>query len=119
MAIYRETVTITGTTGGAGASTATGYTTKIVSGVVTAVYLAYTGSPPATTDITIEERHQSPALPVLAVSNANTDGWFYPAVTNQISGSSSVVADDYLKIVIAQADDNDGVTVTIVWMSQD
>lgn len=118
MAIYRETVTITGTLGGVGVSTATGYTTKIVTGVVVAVYLSYTGSPPATTDVTIEERNQSPALPVLTVSNANTNGWFYPAVTNQVSGSFPVTVADYLKIVIAQADDNDGVTVTIVWVDQ-
>lgn len=123
MAIFREKVACTPTTGGAGASTATAYTSQIVNGRIVAVYLEYLDSPPAgTTDVTITEQHNSPALPVLAVANAATDGWFHPmwqadneagaAITNQ---GKPIEVCDYLKVVIAQANDGDGVNATIVW----
>lgn len=116
MNIRRETVTVTGAAGGAGAATASGTTSNIVSGVVLAVYLEYTDSPPAgTTDVTIEEATRSPALPVLTVSNAATDGWFYPDVASVNSDVKPVVVDDHLTVTIEQANNGDGVTATIVW----
>lgn len=123
MAIRRTTVEVTGATGGAGVATANDVTDEIVAGLIRGVYLAYVGSPPAgTTDVTIAEKHNSPAMPVLTVTNAATDAWFYPMaqadnqagadITNQ--GAPIAVA-DYLKVTIAQANDADGVTATIVW----
>ena len=74
MAIRRTTWTVTTNSGGSGASSGSGGSSDIVSGLVLAVYLTYGGSPPATTDVTIAERTNSPALPVLTKSNYNTDG---------------------------------------------
>lgn len=122
MIVRRETVTVTGATGGAGVATATGKTVNAVEGEIVAIYLAYTDSPPATTDVTIAEANESPAIPVLTVTDAATNGWFFPmwaadneagaAITNQ--GKPIVVADQ-LSVTIAQANNNDGITATIVW----
>lgn len=116
MNVYRDTVIVTGATGGAGVATATATTSKVVEGKVVAVYLEYTDSPPATTDVTIQEAHESPAIPVLTVTNANTDGWFYPDQASVNSDVEPVYTGDYLSVTIAQADNGDGVTATIVWV---
>ena len=113
--IRRETVIVTGATGGSGAATASAVTTKVVSGRIIAVHLEYTDSPPATSDVTIEEANLSPALPVLTVNNANADGWFYPDNTSVNSDVVPVVVDDHLEVTIAGANNDDGVTATIVW----
>lgn len=122
MTIRRETITVTGATGGAGVATANASTAGIVQGHVVAVYVAYTDTPPATTDVTIEEKTNSPAVSVLVISNAATDGWFYPraAAVNQaaaaITNSAERIAvNDYIKATIAQANNADGCVVTIVY----
>lgn len=123
MAIQRETITVTGAAGGAGAATANASTARIVQGHIVAVYVAYTDSPPAgTTDVTIVEKTNSPAVSILTISNAATDGWFYPraAAVNQsntaITNSSERIAvNDYIKATIAQANDADGCVVTVVY----
>lgn len=123
MAIRRATISVTGATGGAGVATATANTSTPIRGFIVAVYLAYLDAPPgATTDVTIAEATLSPAVPILTVTNAATDGWFYPravavstanaAITN--SGERIAVS-DYLVATIAQANNADGVTVTIVY----
>lgn len=123
MAIRRTTITVSGTTGGAGVATANTDSSEIVEGEIIAVHLAYQGSPPAgTTDIVLEETTYSPAVRVLAITNAATDGWFFPrasAVTNAgvaITDSAvRIVVADYLNLLIAGANDNDGVIGTVVW----
>lgn len=123
MAIRRTQATASPAAGGAGIATATVRTSEIVSGTPLAVHLAYLDAPPAgTTDVTIAEAGNSPAMPVLTVTNAATDGWFFPMaqadnqagadITNQ---GAPIGVDDYLSITIAQANDGDGVTATIVW----
>lgn len=115
--IRRETVVVSGAAGGAGSATASANTSNVISGKVCAVYLQYTDSPPAgTTDVSIEEAGQSPALPVLTVTNAATDGWFYPDVTTVNSDVAPVFVNDHLTVTIAGANDGDGVTATIVWV---
>lgn len=123
MAIRRTTVTVTGAAGGAGTATANTTSSVIVNGCINAVYLQYTDSPPgATTDVTIAEAFNSPAMPILTVANAATDGWFFPMAqaVNQantaISGmGAEIYVADYVKVTIAQANDADGVIATIVW----
>lgn len=122
MAIQRVTITATGAAGGAGTATATADSTRMVKGYVRNVHLAYLDSPPgATTDVTLAGK-TTPAVPILTVSNAATDGWF--PVMNQakntagadITGMGSPVAiDDYVTLTIAQANNADGVTATIIY----
>lgn len=122
MAIRRTTIAVTAATGGAGAATATAYSDQAVDGEIIAVYLAYLGSPPAgTTDVTITD-DGSPAQAILTITNGATDGWHYPmyqaenssgaAITNQ---GRPIRVSGHLKGVIAQANDADGVTITVVW----
>jgi len=124
MAIRRSVIEVTGAGGGAGLATAFNTSDTPIDGIIRAVYLEYVDSPPAgTTDVTIEEAFNSPAIPVLSVPNAATDDWFYPMaqaqnragaadITNQ--GVPIVIA-DYIKVTIAQANSGDGVTATIIW----
>lgn len=122
MAIRQTTIAVTGATGGAGVATATGYSDGVVDGEIVALHFAYLDTPPATTDVTITESGVSPAQTIITVSDAATDGWFYPmaqavnqanaAITNQ--GRPIRVAGQ-LKAVIAQANNGDGVTVTVRW----
>lgn len=87
-----------------------------------AIYLTYLDSPPAgTTDVTLTGL-TSPAVTILTVANAATNGWFYPMAqaVNQanatITGMGIPIAiDDYVVLTIAQANDADGVTATILW----
>ncbi len=123
MAIRRTTITATGATGGAGTATANATSSVVIEGHIRGVHLAYLDSPPAgTTDVTIAEKNNSPAMPILTVSNAATDGWFYPMAQakNQagtdITGMGELIAvADYVIVTIAQANNADGVTATIVW----
>lgn len=122
MAIQRLKVTVTGAAGGAGVATASATTSRIIAGLIRAVHLAYTDSPPATTDVTIAEATNSPAMSVLTITNAAADGWVFPMAQadNQagtdITGMGAPIAvSDYLTVTIAQANDADGVVATIVW----
>ena len=120
--IRRETITVTGAAGGAGLATANTTSSNIINGTIRAIYLEYTDSPPAgTTDVTIATV-ATPAVAILTVTNGATDGWRYvmgaavnnaaAAITNQ---GAPVVVDDYVKVTIAQANNSDGVTATILY----
>jgi len=121
--IDRITIEVTGATGGAGVATANATSDESIEGTIRTIYLEYVGSPPAgTTDVTIVEAYQSPATDILTITNAATDDWFFPmgaavnqagtAITNQ---GVSIVVDDYIKATITGANNDDGVTVTIVY----
>lgn len=109
--------------GGAGTSSGSGRTPELVAGAILAVHLDYSASMAATSDVTIQEAHNSPALPVLTVNNNATDGWYYPRVTvDNVADGADIAgpADyqnvaDYLSVAVAQANNNDSVTATIVW----
>lgn len=67
--------------GSDGSATANSTTTTPIFGKVTAVYVKYNDTPPATTDVTVSTTGTSPAPPALAfltLTNANTSGYFYP-----------------------------------------
>lgn len=110
-------------TGGAGTATATIRTTSPVRGRVLAVYVKYLDAPPATTDVTVATSGTShPLETVLSVSNAATDGWYYPKTATHLNTSGAVLTAEYgvgvpvhdtVDITIAQANDGDAVQV---WM---
>jgi hypothetical protein len=121
MNVLYEKVIVTGTTGGAGASTANNTSVNIVNGHIVAIHLAYAGTPPNTTDVTIATA-TAPTLPILTVSNGATDGWRYPqAATVDTSGTAitgvyaDIFVNDKIVVTIAQANDDDGVTATIIY----
>lgn len=121
MAIRRTQVTMV-TAGSAGSATASGYTAQAVVGNVLSVHVAYGGSP-GTTDIVIQEKNISPALPVLTKSNYATDGWFYPRTgLHAVADGSAVTGPvdyvrvaDQLSIAITGSDSAKTIVVTIVW----
>ena len=120
--IRKETISVSGSLGGNGASTANTTSSNIINGTIRAIHLAYVGSPPAgTTDVTVAGV-TTPAVSLLAITDAATDGWFFPMAQAQITTGASItnqgtplVINDYVKATIAEANDADGVTVTILY----
>jgi hypothetical protein len=111
--------------GGNGVATANADTPIRICGWVVGIYVKYNDSPPAgTTDVTVKTKGTSPEPPtynLLAISNAATSGWFYPraavhdTVGAAITGEyTPLLVDDYLNIVIAQANAADNVDVWLM-----
>ena len=125
MSTFRRVITVSGSTGGAGVSTATADSDVIINGLITAIYLEYTGAPPAgTTDVVIVEENNDPAMAILTLTNSATDGWYAPVhaavdVTDGVAlGPGMFVAvNDYIMATITGANDDDGVIVTIVYVT--
>lgn len=122
MAIRRETVTIV-TSGGAGTSSGSATTTKVVEGVFLEMYPNYDAAAPATVDFTVTERNESPATPVISLLNTNTDQWLAPRRTlvNAADGSGLtgpvdyISVADYLLVSIDQANNGQTFVVTLKW----
>lgn len=108
---YEATATVAGADGSAAG---TGYTTEIMNGRIVGVYVDYT-TQPATCDVTITTKGDTaPAKTILTLTDANTDGWFYPRT--QVQGptgsgltydgtrtiNEALPVDDYGKVVVAQ-----------------
>ena len=113
--------------GGAGVSTATGYSTP-VRGEVLAVHVDYVGSPPgATTDFTLSDEDDPISESIISLTDQATDIKIYPRrVTEQSDGTDILyvageevfepyVVHGRLEATIAQANDDDYVIVT-VWI---
>ena len=111
--------------GGAGTATANASTTQMVSGRVAGIYVRYNDSPPAgTTDVTVKTVGTSPAAPsynFLVLTNAATDGWFYPqAQIHDTSGAAiageytPLLVHDYINVTVAQANNGDSVDVWLL-----
>lgn len=66
--------------GGAGIATANADSSVILTGLLMAVYVRYNDSPPAgTTDVILAAKGtNAPANTILTITDAATDGWFYP-----------------------------------------
>ena len=120
--IRTKTITLPSAVGGDGVATATITDNPPVCGVVWAVHIAYKDSPPGTTDIALTGA-ATPAIPVLAVADNATDGWYYPMhqaadaadgsdITNQ---GTLCVIDDRLKATISQANAADYAVLTVVY----
>lgn len=113
------------TTGGAGASTATGYSPPI-QGEVVAVHVNYVGSPPAgTTDFTLSDENDPAAESIVTLANQAGDIKLYPRRLIETNAGADItydgtyiVYDRYvvhgrLKAVIAQANDGDSAIITV------
>ena len=109
-------------TGGAGTGTANTDTGITFDGLLHGVYIQYEGSPPAgTTDVTIATKGDgipAAAVTLLEISNAATDGWFFPRLLTESAAAASNTADydeypvhDQINVKIAQANTDDYVQV--------
>lgn len=115
--------------GSAGAATANTDSTVGITGRVVAVGVTYLDSPPAgSTDITVATKGvNGPAQTLLTISNAATNGWFYPRVATvspqgaamlYASGGAAVgdclAISDRVNVLIAGANAGDSVDVWLL-----
>lgn len=109
--------------GGAGTATNNATSTVALSGVVRSIYVRYNDSPPAgTTDVTIATAGtNAPALTLLTLTDAATDGWFnvFHAIVSNAGGAIAdnymqPVIDDKVKVTIAQANNGDSADVWLL-----
>lgn len=91
-------------TGGAGVATANANSAIVLQGELLAIYLTYNGSPPAgTTDVIISTQGTSPApasATLLTISNAATDGPFFPRIPAEDAVGTAVTFDGSNEIYI-------------------
>lgn len=107
--------------GGAGVALSNADTPIALVGRIVAAHVKYNDSPPAaTTDITIATKGtNAPAVSILSIANAATNGWFYPRPqVHSVLGA--LIADQYemgvpiadiVNIKIDQANANDNIDV--------
>ena len=116
------------TAGGAGVSTNNNTSSHVVVGQICSIGVTYNGSPPASTDVVIATAgNNGPALTILTLTNANSDGWFHPRhVVDNNAGADIEYADGYsvhdkvcvadnLKLTVSQANDGDSVDIVVVY----
>lgn len=116
--IRKETVTVT-VAGTAGSATGSAKSTRAVEGRVLAVHLDYT-TQPGTADVTVATQ-SAPALTILTVNNAATDGWFFPRqLMDGTDGADltgvyePLLVSDHLLVSVAGGDPG-SVAATIMW----
>tara|TARA_B100001123_G_C15337338_1_gene1033354 strand:- start:1968 stop:2369 length:402 start_codon:yes stop_codon:yes gene_type:complete len=116
------------TSGGSGSSTSNKTSGHVVVGEICSIGVTYNGSPPASTDVVIATAgNNGPALTLLTLTNANSDGWFHlrhkvddeSGADITYDGSNEVyekvcIADN-IKVTISQANDDDSVDVVVVY----
>ena len=126
---YSSVSISSGTTdGGAGVSTNNNTSSHVVVGQICSIGVTYNGSPPASTDVVIATAgNNGPALTILTLTNANSDGWFHPRhVVDNNAGADIEYADGYsvhdkvcvadnLKLTVSQANDGDSVDIVVVY----
>ncbi len=118
------------TSGGAGVSTSNNTSSHVVVGQVCSVGVTYNGSPPASTDVVVATAgNNGPALTILTLTNANSDGWFHPRhvvdsnagadieYANGYSVYDKVCVADNLKVTVTGANDDDSVDVVVVYQA--
>ena len=116
------------TAGGAGVSTNNNTSSHVVVGQICSIGVTYNGSPPASTDVVIATAgNNGPALTILTLTNANSDGWIHPRhVVDNNAGADIEYADGYsvhdkvcvadnLKLTGSQANDDDSVDIVVVY----
>ena len=116
------------TSGGSGASTSNNTSSHVVVGQICSIGVTYNGSPPASTDVVIATAgNNGPALTLLTLTNANSDGWFH--IRHKVDDESGaditydgsnevyekVCVADNIKVTVSQANDDDSVDVGIVY----
>ena len=77
--------------------------------------------------VSISSGNNGPALTILTLTNANSDGWFHPRhVVDNNAGADIEYADGYsvhdkvcvadnLKLTVSQANDDDSVDIVVVY----
>ena len=132
MAYGYQSVTINSgaAAGGDGSATNNGTSTHVITGEICSIGVTYGDSPPASTDVTIATTGDNgPALTLLTLTNANSDGWFH--IRHKIADNAGaditydgtrdvyekVSISDYVKVTIAQANSPDTAKVIIVYAS--
>lgn len=116
------------TSGGSGSSTANNTSSHVVVGQICSIGVTYNGSPPASTDLVIATAgNNGPALTILTLTNANSDGWFHPRHKIDDESAADVTYDgtnevydkvcvaDNIKVTVSQANDDDSVDVVVVY----
>ena len=128
MGYQSVTVNSGAAAGSNGSATINGTSTQIVNGEICSVGVANGDSPPASTDVTIATTgDHGPALTILTITNANSDGWFN--VRHKLDDESAadisydgteevygkVAVSDTIKVTIAGANANDTAEVVILY----
>ncbi len=115
--------------GSAGAATAAGYSDTPVRGRVLAVQVAYAGSPPATTDLTLSDEDDPAGESIVSLTDANADVKLYPRRVIETNDGTDITYDGTrkvyepyivhgrLKAALAQANAGDSATIT-VWLER-
>jgi len=116
------------TTGGSGSSTNNNTSSHVVVGQICSIGVTYNGSPPSSTDVVIATAgNNGPALTILTLTNANSNGWFHPRHKIDDESAADVTYDgtnevydkvcvaDNIKITVSQANDDDSVDVVVVY----
>ena len=116
------------TSGGSGSSTANNTSSHVVVGQICSIGVTYNGSPPASTDLVIATAgNNGPALTILTLTNANSDGWFHPRHKIDDESAADVTYDgtnevydkvcvaDNIKVTVSQANDDDSVDEVVVY----
>lgn len=120
-----DIVKITAVASGA-AGAATGSTTSVpVSGIVHKVRLEYAGSPPVSTDVTLQDENDPAAENIVNKTNSASNTTLYPRRQVQNSAGSNLTYDGIrgvyenflvcgrLKLSIAQSNEGCSVTATV------
>ena len=116
------------TSGGSGSSTANNTSSHVVVGQICSIGVTYNGSPPSSTDVVIATAgNNGPALTILTLTNANSDGWFHPRHKIDDESAADITYDgtnevyekvcvaDNIKVTVSQANDDDSVDVVVVY----
>ena len=125
-----ESVTINSgaAVGGDGSATANATSSHVITGEICSIGVTYGDSPPGTTDVTIATAgNNGPALTILTLTNANSDGWFHPRHKADGPDAADITYDgtrliydrvciaDNITVTIAQANSPDTAEVLIVY----
>ena len=116
------------TSGGTGAGTANNTSGHVVVGQICSIGVTYNGSPPASTDLVVATAgNNGPALTLLTLTNANSDGWCH--VRHKVDDESGaditydgsnevyekVCVADNIKVTVSQTNDDDSVDVIVIY----
>lgn len=113
--------------GSAGSATATAHSTH-VRGLIHKVHVAYSGSPPATTDVILQDENDPASENIVTLPDNAVDATLYPRRKTQDNANNNItydgsneIYDRYpihgrLKLSVSQANDGDSVTVT-AWIN--
>jgi hypothetical protein len=118
MPIITKTITVT-TTGSDGSAVGSGQTDLPVNGLLLAVHVDFSSGQAATADVTIATKN-APIRTLLTLTSTATDVWVDPRVQAKDNAGAAIDATytympvaDHITVDVAQADNNETVTVTL------